>query len=248
MSKLNKVPEIRIRAAQEEEVNSEGRFVLYWMIANRRLHSNYSLDRAMEWSRQLSKPLLILEALRSDYPWASDRIHAFVMQGMRDNESEANRAGVTYYPYLEPKPGAGSGLLKALAAHAAVVVTDDFPCFFLPAMTRAASRQVPCRFELVDSNGILPMRAAPKTYSRAYDFRRYLQKNLPEFLTAAPSSSPLKSAGQGRPRFHLKSCSGGPVPPCLRTRNCMTNCPDYRSTMKSVLRPFQAGFEPHDNS
>ena len=35
---------------------------------------------------------------------------------------------------VEPEAGAGKGLLRALAARAALVVTDEFPCFFLPRM------------------------------------------------------------------------------------------------------------------
>ena len=44
------------------------------------------------------------------------------------------------HPYVEPAPGHGKGLLSALAENACVVVTDDFPCFFLPRMLDAASR------------------------------------------------------------------------------------------------------------
>ena len=180
------VPELRVRSVNSSSANVSGDFVLYWMVANRRLSWNYSLDRAVQWSQKLNKPLLILEALRVGYRWASDRIHGFVIQGMADNQTTANQQGLSYYPYLEPSRGSGSGLIQALAAKAAVVVSDDFPCFFLPSMVRAASRQIPCLFELVDSNGILPMRAADKVFSRAYDFRRYLQKNLGEFLLEAP--------------------------------------------------------------
>ena len=68
------------------------------------------------------------------------------------------------------------GLIAALAAQACVVVSDDFPCFFLPRMYQAAAKQIPVRFELVDSNGLLPMRAADKVFARAFDFRRFLQK------------------------------------------------------------------------
>jgi len=37
------------------------------------------------WARQLARPLLVLEALRCDYPWASARFHRFILEGMRDN-------------------------------------------------------------------------------------------------------------------------------------------------------------------
>ena len=188
----SKIPPIRCRTVNEQSPAS-GDYVLYWMIANRRLHWNFSLDRAVEWSLELNKPLIILEALRSDYRWNCDRFHWFVVQGMLDNAARAATSPACYYPYLEEKRGAGKGLLRALAKRAAVVVSDDFPCFFLPRMLEAAAKQIPTRFELVDSNGLLPMRAAPKVFSRAYDFRRFLQKNLLEHLDTRPKSDALSS-------------------------------------------------------
>jgi deoxyribodipyrimidine photo-lyase len=186
------VPDLRIRAANDESVHSEGDYVLYWMTAFRRTEWNFSLQRAIEWSRDLKKPLLVFEALRCGYRWASDRMHLFAIQGMADNARRlSGRKSVLYYPYLEAEHGAGKGLLAALALRACVVVSDDFPCFFLPRMVRAAGLQVPVRFELVDSNGILPMRAADKVFRRAHDFRRFLQKNLRPHLDEFPEPDPL---------------------------------------------------------
>ena len=79
------VPPIRITLCNNRPLNHEGDFVLYWMISNRRIESNYSLQRAIEWCIKLKKPLVILEALRINYPWASQRLHKFVIDGMKDN-------------------------------------------------------------------------------------------------------------------------------------------------------------------
>ncbi len=182
-------PPHRIRTLIDVEPVESGDFVLYWMVAFRRGDWNFSLDRAVELAQQLGKPLVILEALRCDYEWASDRLHHFVVQGMCDNLRRFADTNVRYYPYVEPSKGVGKGLLKALAARAAVVVSDDYPCFFLPAQHRAAKRQIGCRFELVDSNGLLPMQVAEKTFARAYDLRRYLQKTLPDYLDEGPEEN-----------------------------------------------------------
>ena len=183
---VNGVPDLRIRAVHQQDVNDQGDYVLYWMVASRRATWNFSLQRAVEWARDLRKPLVVLEALRCGYRWASDRIHQFVIQGMRDNSNSLAGKPVTYYPYIEPQQGAGKGLVAELAKSACVVVSDDYPCFFLPAMVRAAARQIPVRFELVDSNGMLPMRAADRVFLRAYDFRRFLQHRL---VVAVPRRS-----------------------------------------------------------
>jgi len=191
---LISVPEIRVRQCNTAPLRQDGQFVLYWMIAFRRVAWNFALDRAVEWAERLQRPLVILEALRCDYPWASDRIHSFVLDGMAENARRLEGTGVLYYPYLELVPNAGKGLLAALASHACVVVTDDFPCFFLPRMVASAARQVPVLQEAVDSNGLLPMRRSEKAYPTAYAFRRFLQKELPRHLMEFPRPNALLNA------------------------------------------------------
>jgi deoxyribodipyrimidine photo-lyase len=165
------------------------------MTSFRRTEWNFSLQRAVEWSRELNKPLLVFEALRCGHRWASDRLHAFVLQGMADNAARLAKTPVGYYPYVEPEEGRGKGLLAALAGRACVVVGDDFPCFFLPRMQFAAAGQMSTRFELVDSNGLMPLHATSKIFLRAFDFRRYLQKQLRPHLEEFPASDPLRRAG-----------------------------------------------------
>jgi deoxyribodipyrimidine photo-lyase len=134
----------------------------------------------------------VFEPLRVGYQWASDRLHRFVIDGMADNAARLAARGVAYFPYVEPSPGAGRGLLAALAGRAAVVVTDDYPAFMLPRMVAAAVPQVPARFEQVDGNGLLPMRLPKGTFTSAYAFRRYLQRTLPAHIGERPSADPLR--------------------------------------------------------
>jgi deoxyribodipyrimidine photo-lyase len=188
------VPVIRIRALNDAPVRREGECVLHWMTAFRRLDYNFSLQRAAEWARELRVPLVILEGLRCDYPWASDRLHTFVIQGMAEKARRLRDSRILYYPYLEPTPGAGRGLLGELARRSCVVVTDDFPAFFLPRMAAAAARQLPVSLEAVDANGLLPLRATDRTYPTAYAFRRFLQRHLPEHLPDFPTAHPLSGS------------------------------------------------------
>ncbi|MHC4940804.1 MAG: deoxyribodipyrimidine photo-lyase [Planctomycetota bacterium] len=174
-------PEIRIRPVNDRP-ERVGQYVLYWMIASRRTHDNFGLQRAAERARELGKPLVVFEPLRKSYPWRSDRIEEFVLRGMRTNAARCREAGVAYLPHV----GDDSTLLRKLAAEASLVVTDDYPCFFLPRMVESARLDV--RLEAVDSNGILPMAAADRDFPTAYAFRRFLQKNLPQEL---PEPDPL---------------------------------------------------------
>ena len=188
---MKSVPALRIRLANRQPLRAAASYVLYWMIASRRLRYNFALDRALEHCRELRKPLLIFESLRCGYPWASDRLHKFVIDGMADNAAYCQSRRIAYYPYLEPSAGWDKGLLAELAAHACIVVTDDFPSFFLPRMVAAASAKLSIALEAVDSNGLLPLLATDQVFGRAYDFRRFLQKTLPTHLQEMPTAEPL---------------------------------------------------------
>jgi len=207
------VPGIRIEPMNANPLRAEGKFVLYWMIASRRTTYNFGLERAAEIARELSRPLLVFEPLRCDYPWANDRIHAAILRGMEENKARCAKAGVGYFPYMEPERGAGRGLLEALAKDACAVVTDDYPCFFLPNMVAAAARRLPVKLEAVDSNGLLPLRAAEQEFATAYAFRRFLQKELPVHLPCMPAADPLKGlSGAEVPADILKRWAPEPPP------------------------------------
>lgn len=190
---MMQTPEVRIRNLNNHPARSDGKFVVYWMTAYRRLSSNYALQRAVELARAYRKPLLIVEALRLDYPWASRRMHAFVLQGMRDNRDHAAKYSHCYFPFVETSVGQGRGMMEWLASEAVTLVTDDFPCFFLPRMINAVAQRISVKLEAVDSNGLLPMHTADVEFSTAYAFRRYLQKNLGVYLPAMPEPEPLSN-------------------------------------------------------
>lgn len=191
------VPPSRIQISNVAPVRADGEYVLYWMIAFRRVQWNFSLDRALEWAVELGKPLVIFEPLRNGYRWASDRIHRFIIDGMADNAAHIaalKNRGVMYFPYVEPKPHADKGLLAALAGRACVVVTDNCPSFFLPKVVSAVAPRLPVRLEQVDSNGLLPLHATERIFTTAFSFRAFLQKELPSHLEALPQSEPLAGA------------------------------------------------------
>jgi len=189
---VTQVASNRTQVVRDEPVRPDGAYVLYWMLAQRRTASNFALERAAAWAETLKRPLLVFEPLRVGYRWASDRLHRFVIEGMADNAARCAAAGVRYFPYVEPTHGAARGLLSALSAQAAVVVTDDYPAFIIPGLIAAAARAIPVRLESVDSVGLLPMRSTDEVFATAYAFRRHLQRVLPGHVTARPTPDPLE--------------------------------------------------------
>ncbi|MEM7205187.1 MAG: deoxyribodipyrimidine photolyase [Planctomycetota bacterium] len=186
------IPAVRVTDLNPAPVRGDRDFVLYWMTAQRRTVWNHALQHAAWHAREIGKPLLIFEALRADYQWASARFHAFVVEGMAANAARCEAVGVRYHPYVEPVAGGGRGLLEALAARACLVVADEFPCFFLPRMLRAAAARLDVALQQVDANGLLPLRAADRAWPTAYAFRRFLQRTLPDHLDDMPMADPLR--------------------------------------------------------
>ncbi|MEM9369403.1 MAG: deoxyribodipyrimidine photolyase, partial [Planctomycetota bacterium] len=190
---IQTVPENRVVAVNGQSPKRQRKYVLYWMIAQRRLDHNFGLQYAAKLAKQWNRPLVVFEPLRVRYRWASDRLHRFVIEGMRDNQAKAEELGLAYYPYVEERPGNGSPLLHRLAQDACAVVTDEYPCFFLPHLIRAVQDRIPAALLTVDSNGVLPLRATDeRTFTVAHSYRRFMQKNIAAELTAFPMTNPIK--------------------------------------------------------
>ena len=187
---------LRLTVPGDRPVRSKGRYVLYWMIAQRRPTWNHALQHAVARARELDRPLLVLEPLDCTYRWACDRFHTFILQGMADNRRAFGEAGITYLPYVEPTEGAGRGLLAALAEHACLVITDEHPGYRWPSLVSRAAARLDTRIEAVDGCGVLPLRLADKGYKRAVDFRRFLHKTFASTPPAPPHPEPLVLAPQ----------------------------------------------------
>lgn len=226
------IPLHRIRLRGNAVPRGDGSYVLYWMVAARRTQWNFAFDHAVNWATRLGLPLVVFEPLRCDYPWASDRFHAFVMQGMRDNAAALAGSPITYIPYVEPAPGASKALFAALVESAALVVTDDSPAFFFAKMLDKMAVDARQRIDAVDGNGIYPLRATDRVFTTAASFRRHLQKDLGPYLGERPRTSPWLGARLARLKELpakvarlLGPRSRGPVPKQAQTAAWLLSLP-----------------------
>ncbi len=190
------VPTSRIRVLRDAPPRRPARYVLYWMIAARRLTDNFGLQQAAWWSRELGLPLVVFEPLRVAYPWASDRLHAFVLQGMAEHRTAAAARGVRYYPYVEPTPALARAC-SSVSRRTRCCRDGRLPELLPAADGRRRRAAAGVRLEAVDCNGLVPMRATTTVYPTAYDFRRYLQKSLLAHLAEFPMRDPLDDLPAG---------------------------------------------------
>lgn len=160
----------RLRETAKRKLNREGRFVLYWMHHALRGHENPALDLAIVTAEHLGLPVFVYQGLPERYQYASDRHHAFIMQGARDAHEELSCRGIGSAFHLE-RPGHRGPHLQHLASRAAVVVTDDFPTDPITGWVGRLSAKVATPIWLVDTACVVPMKLVGRAYDRAFSYR-----------------------------------------------------------------------------
>lgn len=142
--------------------NPRGGYILYWAQSARRLRNNLALEYAIQCANELALPVVVYESVRPDYPFANDRIHAFILEGVRQNAVDAQARGLHYHFFLPKTAGDARGVLRKLAGDARRVITDDYPTSIIAAQTARFIERSSVAVHRFDGNGILPMRVFEK--------------------------------------------------------------------------------------
>ena len=145
----------------------------------KRASYNYALNFAIQLANERNLPLVVYEGLKYYYPWASDRIHTFILEGVAEKKVKFAERGIRYVFYLQRHRRDPKDAVARLAKEAALIVTDDFPCFVVPHHNqRIAALKLPVY--AIDANGMVPMSALPKEEYAAYTIRPKINRLLPE--------------------------------------------------------------------
>ncbi len=169
----------RVRALSNvAEPRRSAGFVLYWMQMYRRPDDNAALAYAIEQANDLGLPCVVYEALRPDYPFASDRFHTFVLESACDVAAGLASRGLRHAFFLPRTAEEARGVLAKLAARAALVVTDDFPSFVVPEQSAALAGRVTCPMFAVDDCAVVPLALFPKEEVAARTLRPKMKRLL----------------------------------------------------------------------
>jgi len=175
--------DIRVRRVNEAPVRRSGELVLYWMQMYRRADDNAALAYAIRRANELGLPCVVYEALRPDYPFASDRFHTFVLEGACDVAAGLAKRGVSHAFFLPRTPEEARGVLAKLTLRAALVVTDDYPSFIVPEQIAALARRATCAAFAVDDCTAVPLALFPKDEYGARTLRPKLARVEEAWLT-----------------------------------------------------------------
>lgn len=196
---LKRMPADETAKGETESQSGEGNigtvsgYVLYWMQINRRLHYNFALEYAVGYANSSGKPLVILEGLACDYPWATARTSTFILEGMVEHTRQLKDVrSVTYIPYPEEQAGSYSRLVRDLCRGAAILISDEYPVFIMRERNEQLQSELSIPFHTIDANGIIPMALSEKAPYSAFVFRRLMQTYFLECWQNPPQINPLK--------------------------------------------------------
>ena len=119
----------RCRRLTDPPFRSEGRYDLCWLQQALRSHDNPVIDAAVRLGNALGRPVLVYHGLREDYPFASARLHRFILGASRDVAVGCGKRGLACIQYVDRAAKREKGLVYRLAAEAAAVVLEDQPAF-----------------------------------------------------------------------------------------------------------------------
>ena len=179
----------RVISLNDNPVNGNARYVLYRMQMYKRLDDNHALIYAIRRANELKLPLVVYEGLKYYYPWASDRIHTFILEGVEEKRAAFEALGIRYVFYLQRDTDSAKNTIASLGKDAALIVTDDYPCFIIPEHNRRIAERSSIPVFAVDSNGIIPMFRFDKEEYAAYTIRPKINKLLDRYLKPLPNET-----------------------------------------------------------
>ena len=172
----------RVRLLNDRPLRANAKYILYWAQMNRRVDSNHALQFAVELANEHGLPLLVYEGLTCWYPYASDRLHTFILEGVPPTERRLRQLGIGYVFHLRRTRSDRDDILYQLAHDAAAIVTDDYPAFIARWHNARVPGKIGIAYFAVDSSCIVPMRCFEKREYGAYTIRSKIKKLLPRYL------------------------------------------------------------------
>lgn len=119
----------RVRALNAQPLAVGGRYVLCWLQQALRARDNPVIDAAVRLGNALGVPVLVYQGVREDYPYASDRLHRFILGAGLDLAIGCRARGIACVQHVDRAERREKGLVYRLAADAAALVLEDQPTF-----------------------------------------------------------------------------------------------------------------------
>ena len=164
--------DLRTRRLTDNRIVSRGRdFVLCWLMQALRAEQNPALDAAIALGNERGLPVVVLHALENRYPYASHRLHRFILEASRELEAGVEARGLRFVRWVKREGESEVDLVARLAERAAAVVVDDVPTFVTNEYAAALAGRLERAVLAVDACCAVPMNAFDKHLTTTKAFR-----------------------------------------------------------------------------
>ena len=161
----------RVRRLNDRPI-AAGAYVLCWLQQALRAADNPVIDAAIRLGNALGLPVLVYHGLREDYPYASDRLHRFILGVCRDLERDCVQRGLACVQFVDRAARRERGLVYRLANHAAAVVLEDQPAFVAQWQSERFASKTERAVLAVNAASVVPPLALDQGVRTTAAFRR----------------------------------------------------------------------------
>ncbi len=169
--------DLRTRRLTDRRIITRGRdYVLCWLMQALRAEENPALDAAIALGNERGLPVVVLHTLENRYPYASHRIHRFMLEASQALGPGVRARDLRFVRYvrLGPVDGDAPGTVEIaarLAKRAAAVIVDDVPTFVTRAYADALAGALDRAVLAVDACCLVPMNGFEKRLGATKAFR-----------------------------------------------------------------------------
>jgi deoxyribodipyrimidine photo-lyase len=175
-----RIREERVRDLNEEVV-SDGDYVLYWMQSSQRAEQNHALEYAVQRANELDQRLLVVFGITDDYPEANLRHYTFMLEGLKDAQETLKGRGIK----MVVREGSPDGVAIEAGKNASLIVTDRGYMRPQKRWREKVAREVGCLVTQVESDVVVPVEfASSKQEHAARTLRPRIGEYLEDFLVA----------------------------------------------------------------
>ena len=172
----------RVRALNQIPVAPRAAYVLCWLQQALRATDNPVIDAAVLLGNALGLPVLVYHGVREDYPYASARLHSFILGASRDLERDCVARGLACAQFVDRPGKRERGLVYRLAKGAAAVVLEDQPAFVAQWQSERFAARAPIAVFAVNAACVVPPAALEQGVGTTSAFRRRHEKVRAEWF------------------------------------------------------------------
>ena len=161
----------RTRALTSHRVDKSQAYVLCWLMQALRPTENPALDVAILLANDLALPVVVVHALENRYPYASHRLHRFILEASLELQDGVEARGMRFVRWVRREGEGEVDAIARLAEHAAAVVVDDVPTFVTRTYADDLAKRLSTAAWGVDACCAVPMNALPDHLDTTKAFR-----------------------------------------------------------------------------